>query len=105
MNVLHPAELAANPAAFLVRVEMPNATWEDYDALHVRMRALGFEKEIVSDGGQRYRLPDAEYFGASILPYEVVRDMIQSVVDRIRFGSGVLVTETVRLAWRLDFAA
>jgi hypothetical protein len=104
-------DLIPNPpyveaASYVVRIEMPDPTsWAQYALLHTKMADMGFFKEIVGDTGARYQLPDAEYYGSSKLGCERLRDAIQYVADSVRFGSGVLVTEASRAAWRLRPAA
>lgn len=85
---------------------MPDPTSrEQYELLHVKMAELGFFKEIRSDGGSWYQLPDAEYHGFSALTCEQLRDAMRFTADSVRFGAKVLVTEAPRAAWLLPPAA
>jgi hypothetical protein len=48
-------------ANFTTRVELHDANWSDYVALHAEMAKQGFSQKITSDAGQTYKLPPAEY--------------------------------------------
>lgn len=41
---------------FTIRVELHNADSDDYEALHEKMNAKGYKKEITTDG-KTYKLP------------------------------------------------
>lgn len=49
---------------YLARITIHNGTIQDYDVLHKRMQALGFNRYITADNGTHYWLPDATYVGA-----------------------------------------
>ncbi|NTW29726.1 MAG: DUF2622 domain-containing protein [Candidatus Moranbacteria bacterium] len=46
---------------FTIRVELTNASYDEYMLLHDEMEKRGFRRYIVSDDGTKYDLPDAEY--------------------------------------------
>lgn len=46
---------------YLVRVELHNATYADYETLHKAMAAKGFQRTIRAGDGALYYLPTAEY--------------------------------------------
>ncbi len=48
-------------ASYLARVELHQATYDDYETLHEAMKRRGFSRIIVSNDGKRYRLPTGTY--------------------------------------------
>lgn len=91
-------------AGFIVRIEMQDATWDDYEALHAAMADHGFLKFIQSDDGRVFNLPDAEYHGTTSASCERLRDFIQIVANGVKPGAMVLVTEAGDIAWTLRLA-
>ena len=47
--------------SFTTRVELHQATYEDYENLHAAMERVGFSRTIKSGDGITYHLPTAEY--------------------------------------------
>ncbi|HBR4419646.1 TPA: DUF2622 domain-containing protein [Klebsiella pneumoniae] len=87
-------------ADFTVRVELHGADAEDYDELHEKMEAKGFKRTIVSDGGTRYQLPDAEYNYSGNVSRADVLERAYNVAKTIRSNPAVLVTESAGRRWR-----
>lgn len=52
-------------ANYLARVELHNATYQDYEALHGAMKRRGYARSIVSNDRKRYRLPTGTYVAES----------------------------------------
>ncbi|PHM67882.1 type V toxin-antitoxin system endoribonuclease antitoxin GhoS [Xenorhabdus sp. KJ12.1] len=50
-------------ANYLVRVEIYDAGYNEYEELHKKMRDLGFYKSIKFSNGKSHDLPDGTYFG------------------------------------------
>jgi hypothetical protein len=48
-------------ASYLARVELHNATYDDYEVLHAAMQRRGFSRTIASDEPRTYRLPTGTY--------------------------------------------
>jgi hypothetical protein len=48
-------------ANFLARVELHNATYQDYEALHGAMKRRGYSRTVVSNDRKKYRLPTGTY--------------------------------------------
>jgi hypothetical protein len=48
-------------ALFMARIELHNATYQDYANLHAYMAAEGYGTTIRGSDGQTYQLPPAEY--------------------------------------------
>jgi len=62
-------------ARFLVRVELHDAVWSDYEALHTEMADRGFSREVTGENGRTYQLPTAEYVIYSAWELENVRTL------------------------------
>lgn len=89
-------------AKFIVRIELHGALLPtDYDNLHRLMEAQGFRRYIVSDQGQRFLLPSAEYFLESNQTAEQVRDWASQLAAKTGKTSWVLATAYSRAAWTL----
>ena len=86
-------------ANFTVRVELHNAPWSDYDELHAAMEQRGFSRQIISDNGQTYQMPWAEYNGFANLSSAQVRDIAKAAADTTGKQNSVFVTEAVSRAW------
>ncbi|MDL9982864.1 DUF2622 domain-containing protein [Providencia rettgeri] len=82
-----------------IRVELPNANYDDYQNLHERMKNSGFHKYIRSDDGVWYNLPDAEYNYDGPLDLDGVFQSAVNVAKSIRVNAKVLVTESVARRW------
>jgi hypothetical protein len=85
-------------ANFTVRVELHQANYADYDALHAAMEAQGFSRSITADNGQTYRMPWAEYNGSGALSSAQVRD-IATAANTTGKAKAVFVTEAQARAW------
>lgn len=86
-----------------VRVELPNADYDDYQNLHERMSNNGFHKYIKSNDGVWYNLPNAEYNYDGNLDLEGVFQAAINVAKSVRVNAKVLVTESAgRLWYNLD---
>lgn len=48
-------------AIYTVRVVLRGAEWDTYEKLHESMQASGYTREVTSDDGVVFKLPDAEY--------------------------------------------
>jgi hypothetical protein len=86
-------------ANFTVRVELHQATWADYEALHSAMEAKGFSRQIRSDDGKTYQLPLAEYNGMGNLDASRVRDLAREAANTTGKSNAVLVSEAPTRAW------
>jgi hypothetical protein len=86
-------------ANFTVRVELHQATWDDYETLHAAMAQRGFSRSIIGGDGKTYQLPLAEYNGSSEnLDTSEIRDIAQTAAKTTGKKNAVLVTQGVR-AW------
>lgn len=81
-------------ANFVVRVELHDATWEDYDKLHRAMELAGFSKTIVGDDGIHYELPPAEYhFPESTLNGTQVHKFAKAAANSTQRTNAVVVID------------
>lgn len=86
-------------SSFTVRVELHDATWNDYDVLHAAMESEGFRRTVRSDDGITYHLPTAEYDLSAYKDRSEVLDKAKAAATRTRKGFGVLVTESNGRTW------
>lgn len=84
---------------FTVRVELHNAEWTDYEALHTAMERRGFSRLITADSGRAYHMPWAEYNGEGGLTSTQVLDIARKAAESTGKQSSVLVTEAGSRAW------
>jgi hypothetical protein len=84
---------------YLVRVELHDATWDDYESLHAEMADRGFSREITGDDGVSYQLPTAEYVINTASAVERVRALAAEAATTTRRKFGVIVAEFSRSAW------
>ena len=84
---------------FTVRIELHDANWDDYNALHIAMEQRGFSRLIRGDNGVTYRMPWAEYNGSGQLSCAQIRDAAQQAANGTGKNNSVLVTEAVSRAW------
>lgn len=66
-------------ADYLVRVEIFDASGEDYENLHESMAAYGFKKTIVGNSGKVRQLPTGTYVGSKTEEAHEVRDRIKAI--------------------------
>ncbi len=86
-------------ALFIVRVELHNASWLDYEGLHSAMTRSGFNRTITADNGDKYHLPTAEYTINSSLPRSTILASAKSAATVTGKGFAVVVTESVGTTW------
>jgi hypothetical protein len=88
--------------ACTIRVELHNATWQNYADLAKGLAALGIYDTIRGDDGKLYRLPPAEYNYEGAGSASAVRDAVQRVAATVVKDFAVLVTEaTARVWWNM----
>ena len=86
---------------FITRVELHQATSEDYDTLHNEMAKRNFYRLIISDEGHHYQLPTAEYFASGELSAAQVREIARAAAGVTGRSCWVLVCEFNSAAWYL----
>ena len=75
-------------AWYLVRIELHDASSDDYEILHQAMKDAGFLTKIEDDNGIWYKLPTAEYYINS-----------QLSVDNLWAKATVVAETTERSFW------
>lgn len=88
-------------AIFITRVELQNATQEDYLLLYENMGNLGFLKIIESNNKIRYYLPHAEYYyNNRFIDNEIeVLEKVKNIAKRLNRKYSILVTKASSVAW------
>jgi hypothetical protein len=86
-------------ANFLVRIELHEAGWNDYETLHAEMADRGFSRKIKGDSGRTYQLPTAEYAIHTILGLASVRDLAAAAAKTTGRTFGVIVAEYSQSSW------
>lgn len=86
-------------ARFVVRVELHNANWNDYQLLHAAMAIQGLGRQITAADGKRYDLPPAEYYAEFNLPRADVMTRVKIAAGSVKPSYSVLVTESVASDW------
>jgi len=86
-------------AQFMVRVELHQAEWADYDRLHAAMEQKGFSRFMMSGDGQRYHLPTAEYYAAGNFTSRLVLDAAREAANSTGKANAVLVSESTHYTW------
>lgn len=86
-------------ASFTTRVELHNASSEDYDTLHDEMRKRDFSRVITGDTGVTYHLPFAEYACSGTMTRAVVLQRAKAAAAVTGCSAAVLVTESAGRSW------
>ncbi len=85
---------------FIVRVEMHNATGQDYSSLHEAMRLAGYYGLIAGSDGHFYELPGGEYQTTSTASVTAVMEAAYNIAARIRPNPSVIASEYSAAAWK-----
>lgn len=85
---------------FTIRVELHDATWDDYETLHQEMEQRGFERTITSDDGKIVHLPTAEYNFSGDSKRGDVLELADAAANKTKRKHGILVTESNGRTWR-----
>ena len=81
-------------ASFTTRVELHDASFQDYQILHSAMEAEGFTRTI-SSSNVKYKLPTAEYNRIASVTQQQVLDSAKRAANETGRKYAVLVTESV----------
>lgn len=80
---------------FTVRVELRNSEDADYDELHKEMESAGFSRTItITDTGEIYDLPNAEYLFESDEEIDDVGILARNTASKIKPNPRILVTKS-----------
>lgn len=84
---------------FTTRVELHNATYQDYVNLHAYMSQEGFTNTLRGDDGTLYHLPPAEYELNANFTAAQVRDKARKAAARTQKSYAVVAVERGAAAW------
>jgi hypothetical protein len=85
---------------FVTRVLLNgNPTAEQFEKLHKAMKLKGFSRVIMSDDGQYYWLPNAEYYREGNVTTQQVVDDAKAAANSVKTPNEVLVTEAKSIMW------
>ena len=87
-------------AEFMTRVELHDATYNDYLQLHGFMRQEGFTQTIRGDDGTVYQLPPAEYHIEAPWTAAQARDVASRAAQKTQKAFAALTAEYNAAAWR-----
>lgn len=86
-------------SSFMVRVELHNASYQDYLRLHAEMARWGFARTILGSNGQTYHLPTAEYDITTDRTAAQVREAAIRAAAATGRPAWVLVTQYSACLW------
>ena len=86
-------------AKFTTRVELLDATPNDYEILHEQMENFNFKRTITSDDGIEYYLPPAEYNREGAYTLDQTLDAAKNAATATKRQYRILVTESNGRAW------
>jgi len=82
------------------RVELHDANYQHYEALHAQMERRGFSRLIQGSDGVWYRLPPAEYHYAGNATRDQLLVAARESAAAVRPSYAVLVTEYTGCTWQ-----
>jgi hypothetical protein len=86
-------------ASFTIRVELRDASFEQYKKLYERMAAEGFTDIIRADSGTSYKMPPGEYNYVGSVTRNAVLDKGKRAAGAVVKSYAVLVTESAGRTW------
>jgi hypothetical protein len=85
--------------AFMTRVELHDASYQDYANLYSHMAKEGFSNTIRSGDGTLYRLPPAEYELIANCSVSEARDKASRAARRTGKAFAVVTSQYATAAW------
>lgn len=76
-------------ANYVARIELHNATYDDYERLHVAAKNRGLLRTIVANDGTKYQLPTGTY----------VAENTQASLEQAYAAAEAAATETRKRFW------
>ena len=86
-------------AMFMTRVELHDATRNDYTELHGAMQKQGFRLSIIGGDGVTYALPPAEYWYDGTISRSDVLKKAKTAAGSVKRSYAAVVTEAVGSIW------
>jgi hypothetical protein len=90
---------AGKVAWFMTRVELHDANYQDYTALHAHMAGEGYTTTIRGSDGRTYQLPPAEYHLDGAYTRAQALEKAKRAAQRTSKAFAVVVSETVAATW------
>lgn len=84
---------------FTVRVELHDATWENYLDLHKKMASKGFTTTVTDMNGGVAKMPMAEYNISSNSTMVQIRDLANLIAKSVVSKCAILVTQSAGRCW------
>lgn len=81
-------------AQFTTRVELHQASAQDYETLHAAMAGQGFSRTILGNDGKWYHLPTAEYLYTGEKDGKGVYLMAVAAANTTKKSFGIFITES-----------
>ncbi len=86
-------------SAFVVRVVLHDATWDEYEKLYEKLGKQGFTDIITADNGAKYKMPPAEYYFVGNKTRSEVLALAKASAAAVKASYEVMVTESVGVTW------
>ncbi len=84
---------------FTIRVELHDATWDDYTRLHAQLAARGITDVVVSDQGVKYKMSPAEYNYVGVRTIDDVQQQAEAAARAVGKRHAVFTSEAVTRRW------
>lgn len=84
---------------FTIRIELHNASWQNYVDMANDLATKSITDVIVSDNGTAYKMPPAEYNYVGNASIDDVYSTAQWAANRTGKANAILVSEATRRKW------
>jgi hypothetical protein len=90
---------------YVARIELHNATYEDYEKLHTAAERRGLLRTIASNNGQKFQLPTGTYVAENTkATLEQAYDAAEAAAKETRKSFWVVVADWASARWSLQAA-
>lgn len=86
-------------SAFVVRVVLHDATWDEYTKLYEKLAKQGFTDIITAGDGSKYKMPPAEYYFVGNNTQAGVLELAKTSAASVKASYEVMVTESLGVTW------
>jgi hypothetical protein len=88
-------------ANYIARVELHNATYEDYENLHASMQTRGYSRTIVGGKGVVCKLPTGAYVARNTsVAIDVALNAAVAAAHETGKNSAVIVADWTQASWQ-----
>ncbi|HKW77095.1 MAG TPA: hypothetical protein VJN64_16300 [Terriglobales bacterium] len=84
---------------FTTRIELHDATWDDYERLHGAMQKAGFSRLITSDDNSKWHMPWAEYDVVGTYTLDQIFTAASNAASTVGKKFALLVSQAVSRRW------